>query len=144
MVETFTDGTLAITQNGTGTGTGSRTGEATEWLEMYFLGPEAVRSRLSQAWSFAAAWWQVLDPYRRHDPLVYMFAVYGVGTRFFASAPRHGRNGITIPPEGPENPLFVFERPPQVSRAEFKAPETEIQRNVKLLERRFHQWRNRW
>ena len=144
VVEIFADGTLAIAQNVTGTGVDAGTLNPTGWHEMYFLEPEAVRSRLKQAWSFAAAWWKKLDPYRRHDPLLYLVALHDVGTRTFEPVPHHAQGGITIPSECPENPLFMSDRPRQVSRVELNAPETEIERIVKILELRFRQWRNRW
>ena len=111
---------------------------------MYFLDPNVVRARLNQSWSFATAWWKALDPYRRHDPLFYKVAVYDIGTRHFAPVPRHHGSSITIPPECTEDPLVVFDKPRQVARADVDTPDTEINRIVTLLERRFQQWTNRW
>ena len=142
IVEIHTDGTLVTVQNVTGTE--ARTNNSEGWFDMYFLDPNVVRARLNQSWSVATAWWKALDPYRRHDPLFYKVAVYDIGTRHFAPVPRHHGSSITIPPESTEDPLVVFDKPRQVARADVDAPDTEINRIVTLLERRFQQWTNRW
>ena len=141
MVEIHTDGMLTTIQNAIGT-TG-QTDPTDGFLDMYFLEPAVVRARLNEAWSFAAAWWNDRDPYLRYDQLLYSVAVYDIGTRAFERTPRR-ENSITIPPECPDNPLVVFDRPRPISRLNLNQPETEIERIIKLLGRRFTQWSNRW
>ena len=141
MVEIHTDGMLTTIQNAIGT-TG-QTDPTDGFLDMYFLEPAVVRARLNEAWSFAAAWWNHRDPYLRYDQLLYSVAVYDIGTRAFERTPRR-ENSITIPPECPDNPLVVFDRPRRTSRVNLNQPETEIERIIKLLGRRFTQWSNRW
>lgn len=145
IAEIHTDGTLVTALNVTDTE--SRThgivGES-DLFDMYFLDPDVVRVRLKRAWSFATAWWADLDPYLRHEPLLYAVAVYDIGARKFAPIAGHQGNSITIPQECPENPLVVFDRPRQISRADLRAPSAEVERVVTLLGRRFQQWTNRW
>ena len=141
VVEIHTNGTLITIQNVAGNK--DRSDRMDGYLDMFFLDPAVVRARLSQAWSFAAAWWNDRDPYFRHDPLFYAVALHDLGTRTFASAPRQGRN-ITIPSECPENPLIVFDNPRTLSRSSFNESQAEIERTIKLFERRFEQWSNRW
>ena len=145
IVEIHTDGTLVTVQNVTG-GKPRTHGLAGgfDMFDMYFLDPNAVRARLNQAWSMAAGWWRGHDPYLRHEPLLYAVAVHEIGARNFAPAAEHQGNSITIPSECPENPLVVFDRPRQVSRAGLDAPSAEVERVVTLLGRRFKQWTNRW
>ena len=142
VVEIHTDGTLVTVQNVTGTE--PRSHDLVNGLEMYFLDPDIVRARLSRAWSFVAAWWTNLDPYSRHEPLVYSVALYDVGSRGFSVSPGDRRNVISLPPEFPENPLVLLDKPRQVSRAILSAPSAETKRIVTLLERRFEQRPNRW
>ena len=142
IVEIHTDGTLVTRQNVTGTE--PRTNDLASGFDMYFLDPDTVRARLAQAWAFAAAWWQDSDFHRRHEQLAYSVAVYDIGARTFASPTTHRGHSITIPPECPENPLVVLDKPRQVSRPGLTAPDPEIERVVTLLGRRFSQWTNRW
>ena len=142
VIEIRTDGTLVTVQNVTGTK--PRSHDLVNGLDMYFLDPDTVRTRLSRAWSFAAAWWTNLDPYSRHEPLVYSAALYDVGSRGLSVSPGDRRNAIPLPPEFPENPLVLLDKPRQVSRAILGAPSAEIKRIVTLLERRFEQQPNRW
>ena len=141
VVEIHTDGMLTTIQNAIGTKV--RTDPTDGFFDMYFLEPAVVRVRLRQAWSFAAAWWMDRDPYLRHDQLLYSIAVYDIGARSFAATPPQA-SGITIPPECPDNPLVMFDRPRRISRVNFDQPDTEIERIIKLLERQFTQWSNRW
>ena len=145
VAEVHSDGTLVTAQNVTDTK--SRThgvGGESHMFDMYFLDPDVVRVRLKKAWSFAAAWWESLDPHLRHEPLLYSVAVYDIGARKFAPVADHQRNSITIPQECPENPLVVFDRPREISRADLRAPSAEVERVLTLLGRRFEQWANRW
>ena len=141
MVEIHTNGMLTTIQNVIGTK--DRTDLTDRFLDMYFLEPAVVRARLKEAWSFAAAWWKDRDPYLRYDQLLYSVAVYDIGTRAFAPTPPRA-NSVTIPPECPDNPLVIFDRPRPTSRVNLNQPETEIERIIKLLGRRFTQWSNRW
>lgn len=142
IVEIHTDGTLTTLQNVTGTK--DQTDLTDRFLDdMYFLEPSVVRAKLNEAWSFAATWWNDRDPYLRYDQLLYSVAVYDIGSRAFAPTP-HQASGITIPPECPHNPLMVFDRPRRISRVNLNQPDTEIERIIRLLERRFTQWSNRW
>ena len=141
-VEIHTDGTLTTIQNATGTK--DQTDPTDRFFDdMYFLDPAVVRAKLNEAWSFAAAWWNHRDPYLRYDQLLYSVAVYDIGTRAFAPTPPRA-NSITIPPECPHNPLVVFDRLRPISRLNLNQPETEIERIIKLLGRRFTQWTSRW
>ncbi len=142
VLEMHADGTLSVAQNVTGTE--ARTGVMDGQFDMYFIDPSVVRTRLERAWSFAAAWWKDHDPYLRHDPLLYTVALHDVGARAFAPAPRETGGGITLPPECPESTLVAFDSPRTVSRTECAGPNAEIDRAIKLLERRFHEWENRW
>ena len=142
VVEIHADGTLVTSQSVTGTE--PRTNDLAGGFDMYFLDPDTVRARLAQAWAFAAAWWQDSDSHRRHEQLAYSVAVYDIGARTFASPTTHHGHSITIPPECPENPLVVLDKPRQVSRPGLNAPGPEIERVVTLLGRRFSQWTNRW
>ena len=115
IAEVHTDGTLVTSQNVTDTE--SQTHGIVggfHMFDMYFLDPDVVRMRLQKAWSFTAAWWENLDPYLRHDPLLYSAAVYDIGARKFEPVAGHQGNSITIPRECPENPLVVFDRPRQI------------------------------
>ena len=142
VLEMHADGTLSVVQNVTGTE--ARTGVMDGQFDVYFIDPSVVRTRLERAWSFAAAWWKNHDPYLRHDPLLYTVALHDVGARAFAPAPRETGGGMTIPPECPESPLVAFDSPRTVSRTECAGPNAEIDRAIKLLERRFQEWENRW
>ena len=141
IVEIHTEGILTTIQNAIAT-TG-QTDPTDGFLDMYFLEPAVVRARLKEAWSFAAAWWKDRDPYLRYDQLLYSVAVYDIGTRAFAPTPPRA-NSVTIPPECPHNPLVIFDRPRPISRLNLNQPETEIERIIRVLERRFTQWTSRW
>ena len=145
IVEIHTDGTLVTVQNVTGNKprTHGLTG-GSDMFDMYFLDPDVVRARLNQAWSMAAGWWRGHDPYLRHEPLLYAVAVHDIGARSFAPAADHQGSSIRLPPECPENPLVVFDKPRQVSRVGLDAPSAEVERVVTLLGRRFTQWTKRW
>jgi len=140
-LELDADGTVSIALNVTGT---EPAGHASETLyDMYFIDPHMLRRRLAGAWAFAAAWWQHYDPYGRHDPLEHMLALHDVGARYFAK-PKRTTGGITVPPECPEDPLLVFDRPRTIGRGELGRPSAEIDRASTLLERRFQEWKSRW
>ena len=142
VLEMHVDGTLSVAQNVTSTEARADVMDGT--FDMYFIDPSVVRTRLERAWSFAAAWWKDHDPYLRHDPLLYTVALHDVGARTFAPAPRETGGGISIPPECPESPLVAYDGPRTVSRTECADPNAEIDRAIKLLERRFQEWENRW
>ena len=141
IVEIHTDGMLTAIQNVIATK--DRTDPTDGFFDMYFLEPAVVRARLNEAWSFAAAWWKERDPYLRYDQLLYFVAVYNIGARAFAPTPQR-ESDVTIPPECPDNPLVVLDRPRRISRLNLNQPDTEIERIIKLLKRRFTQWGNRW
>ncbi len=141
ILEIHTDGVLTIIQNAIETK--DRSDPTDGFFEMYFLEPAIVQARLKEAWSFAAAWWKDRDPYLRYDQLLYSVAVFDVGTRAFRPTPRQA-SSLTIPPECPHNPLQVFDRPRRISRLNLFQPDTEVERIIKLLERQFTQWNNRW
>jgi len=142
VVEIQIDGTVSVAQNVTRTDT--REAANGGFFDMYFLDPDVVRTRLERAWSFVTSWWHDFDSYLRHDPLIYTVAMHDVGTRRFAPTPRQTEGGVTIPPLCPENPLLVFESARTVSCAACAQSGAEIERTIKLLERRFQEWENRW
>jgi hypothetical protein len=137
-VEIHTDGTLLVAQNVIRTET--RGGTTHGILHMYVLAPTVVQERLGRAWAFAGAWWHDRDPYLRHEPLFFNVALYHVGSRRFAEAPRSSGGGITIPGECPRDPLVVFDRPRKVSRSDFDNPAGEIDRSLTMMARAFQEW----
>lgn len=141
MVEVHTHGMLTTIQNAIETKLGTDLTDG--FFDMYFLDPAVVRARLDESWSFAAAWWKHHDPYFRYDQLLYSVALYDIGTRSFAPTP-HQASSLTIPPECPDNPLVVLDRPRPISRLNLNQPQAEIERIIQLLGRRFAQWSDRW
>lgn len=141
-LEIFTNGTIAIAQNVSGS---ERRGAQTDGVfDMYFLAPTIVRERLERAWALAAAWWNDRDPYRRHEPLLLNLALLDVGRRRWGESPRSSGGTITIPGERPRNPVIVYERSRNVSRAVLSESHAEIDRSLTLLERLFQEWEDQW
>lgn len=141
-LEIRSDGTISIAQNVSGTE--ARAGVIEGVSDMYFLAPSVVRERLECAWAFATSWWSGRDPYKRHDPLLFNLALHDVGERHWGEPPRSSGGGIAIPSESPQNPLFVYNRPRRVSRADSDAPAAEIDRSLTMMERVFQEWGNLW
>lgn len=141
-LEICADGTLSIAQNVSGTE--ARTGVTDGMFDMYFLAPSVVRERLERAFAFAASWWSDRDPYGRHDPLLVNVALHDVDSRRWAEPSRSSGGSISIPGECPRNPLFVYDRPRRVSRADSDAPAAEIDRSLTMMERAFQEWGNKW
>ena len=140
-VEVSVQGTLVVTQNAVASET--RADAMGHYMSVHVIDPKVVRARLIQAWSFAAAWWKDHDPYLRHDPLLYNLALYNIGSRTFRPPPRQGES-VTIPFVPLDSPLVVFERPRNISRADFARSDSEIGRIISLMKRQFRRPDNSW
>ena len=140
-VEVNIHGTLVVTQNAVTAQ--ARPGAIDQYMSGHVIDPNIVQARLSQAWSFAAAWWKYHDPYRRHDALLYNSALYNIGSRTFRPAPRPGES-IQIPFTPLDSPLVVFDPPRMISRADFDRSDTEISRIISLIKRRFPAAQREW
>ncbi|MDE3075169.1 MAG: DUF4062 domain-containing protein [Chloroflexota bacterium] len=102
--------------------------------EHHRLDPDVLLRRGGQVMGFAARWWQDLDPYERHDPLIYTAALHDVGKRRVEKAPETipMSQHIQIPPECPTNPLVLIDPPRQVSRHGLAAAQ-EPERVVEMI-----------
>ena len=139
-VEVNTQGTLVVIQNVIGAE--ARPDAIDQYMNMHVIDPDVLRSRLNQAWSFAATWWNDRDLYLRHDPLLYNLALYNIGHRTFRAPPRQGEP-ITMPLVPLDRPLIVLDSPRTVFRANLESPSDEITRAIGLIERRFRQLNDR-
>ncbi len=110
---------------------------------MYRIDPNDVSRRSEQAWGFAARWWEHLDPYRRHEPLLYNAVLHGVGTRRLEVAPRHPTNSTSIPGTCPHDPLWIYDRPRKIVRRDLRNPGGEIKRILDMMQLRFKEWEGR-
>lgn len=130
-IDVRTSGTLAVWRNVTGLEA------STDFARDLYISPTTVRERAAAAWSFAHDWWNEIDAYNRHDPLSHQVALVDVGTRALAVVEQTQYGGIPSPPECPENPLLAYESPRRVARTTLGTPNDEINRAVRMLERRF-------
>lgn len=128
------DGLVALTFNLTGL---EDRGPA-DLAEGFFLDPEAIRRRLQQSWTFYGDWWQHLDPFSRHNPLMYNAALYDIGTRALAALPSHPVTSISVPPEFPLNPFVIFDEARKISRSDLRSLD-EVERIVTMIGLRFTQ-----
>ncbi len=140
VVDLYENGTLSVSLNATGlTGTNI----TRDIGEMYRIDPNDMSNRLGQAWDFAARWWEHLDPYRRHEPLLYNTVLHDVGTRRLEVAPQHPTNSTSIPGACPHDPLWIYDRPRKVVRKDLRNPSSEIKRTLDMMGLRFKEWEGR-
>lgn len=128
-----TDGSLSLTLNVTGLEARQDFGAS------YFLDPGSLITRIKQAWNFCSSWWAYLDPYHRHNPMMFNAALYDVGARKLEKLPETVTS-ISIPGEIPFNPLIVFDEATKISRNDLGQPH-EITRIAKMVELRFKEIR---
>lgn len=132
-VEVDINGTFVITQSITYTET--EHDHSLSHLHVFVIDPDIVRDRISRAWHFAASWWNDLDIYRRHDPLLYNLGIYNIGYRTFQPAPRVQQSiGLSI--MSSNEPIIVFDKPRNISRHDL-AIAAEISGVMGVIERRF-------
>lgn len=140
VVDLYENGTLSVALNVTGL-TG---GDAMRDIgQMYRIDPNDVRRRSEQAWGFAARWWEHLDAYRRHEPLLYNTVLHDVGTRRLEVAPQYLTNSTSIPGACPHDPLSIYDRPRKVVRQDLREPGGEIKRTLDMTQIRFKEWEGR-
>lgn len=136
-VEVDVDGTLVVTQCAIRPATqhDANPFSTRTYLEMEVIAPEIVRDRMICAWKFAAAWWNELDRFRRHDPLLYNLGIYNIGHRTFRPLPHVGESiGLSLMPS--EEPVVVFDTARNISRHDLGKAD-EISGVMNMIERRF-------
>lgn len=133
-LDVYENGTLAIAANVTGVK--ARSGPSHDIAQLYQIDPDTVSQRLTQAWSFANSWWNAIDTYARHEPLLYNLALLDVGTRRL-ERPRPHQNGVTIPWFNQVEIVQAYDHPRAVSRAELQSPHDAIRHAMSILEIRF-------
>lgn len=141
VVDLYENGILSVSLNLTGLV--SR--EPTDMGDSFRVDPNTLGKRLDQAWGFAYRWWEHIDPYHRHEPLLYNVALHDVGTRRLEVAPAQRQTGYTIPGSCPHNPLWIYDRPRKAVRRDLREPEGEIKHTLDMTKLRFKDWEgNQW
>lgn len=100
-------------------------------LSLYYLRPSAVKATLEKTWMFANEWWNISDPYQRHDVLFGNTVLYNWQGRFFRE---QATNRIPWPSGNNADPWEVFDEPRQLSRGDLESPDAEIARLLKKIE----------
>jgi hypothetical protein len=135
------DGTLSVALNVTGLDPAYGMGRLGQ---MYLISPGQARRRLEQAWAFAAARWNEVDPYLRHEPVFYNVVLHDVDRRRWAEPTPQDCTRMAVPGACPDNPLWLYDRARPIGRAEVRAPAAEIPRARDVAARRFAAWEAGW
>ena len=130
----YENGTLSIALNVTGVK--AKTRPSHDISGLYQIDPDMVSQRLALAFNFARGWWNLIDLYGRHEPLLYNLVLHDVGTRRLEKPTPH-QNSITLPWFNPPNPLRFYEHPRRISRAELESPSATIEHAMTILKIRF-------
>lgn len=141
VVDLHENGTLSVSLNLTGL----VPREPADMGELFRVDPTTLSERLEQAWGFAYRWWEHIDPYHRHEPLLYNVALHDVGSRRLEAAPAQRQTGYTVPATCPHNPLWIYDRPRKAVRRDLREPQEEIKHILDMTKLRFKDWEgNRW
>jgi Domain of unknown function (DUF4062) len=135
-LDIYENGTLSIALNVTGVNAKTRPND--DISELYQIDPDMVSQRLALAFSFARGWWNFIDPYSRHEPLLYNLVLHDVGTRRLEKPVAH-QNSFSIPWFNPPSLLRFYEHPRRISRAELESPSPTIEHAMTILKMRFQE-----
>ena len=141
VIALYENGTLSVALNVTGL----VTREPADLGDLYRVDPTTLGGRLEQAWTFAYRWWEHIDPYHRHEPLLYNTALHDVGSRRLEVAPIQQQTSYTVPGSCPHDPLWIYERPRKAVRRDLREPTEEIKHTLNMTKLRFKDWEgNQW
>ena len=96
---------------------------------------EDVEATLQPMFLFAAAFFDEVDKFERHQRFRYDVALSGIGFRTVTEAPR-SQQSYSVRMSGSDEPVIVFDPPRPITRATLRSPSSEIQRVRSLLPRR--------
>lgn len=133
LLDIYPSGLLSVTINVTRL---VDRGDGLAGFGMYYIDPDDVQTRLSQAWGFAARFWGHIDEFSRYNALLYNAALYDIGHSKWGKAPA-GRTSFSFPSIDAPDPLPVFERPRRIARADLLEPSGEIGEMLEMLQMRF-------
>ncbi len=141
VIDLYENGTLSVALNVTGLAAR----EPADLGDLYRVDPNVLGGRLEQAWVFAYRWWEHIDPYHRHEPLLYNTALHDVGSRRLEAAPAQRQTSYTVPRSCPHNPLWIYDRPRKAVRRDLREPGEEVNRTLEMTKLRFKDWEgNSW
>jgi hypothetical protein len=137
VIDLYENGTLAVAVNVTGMERDDDHGH--HFVRMYYIDPDQLHLRLTQAWGFAARWWELADPYLRHGLLEYNVGLRDIGRRKLErlSPQRLTASSVTIPSEQPNDPLWAYDRPRRIARRDLTSPSAEMDRITRMFPQRF-------
>lgn len=141
LIDLYENGTLSVALNVTGL----VPREPMDMGDLYRLDPNSLGERLEQAWAFAYRWWEHIDPYHRHEPLLYHTSLHDVESRRLEVAPAQRQTSYTVPGSCPHDPLWIYDRPMKAVRRDLREPREEINHTLDMTKLRFKDWEeNRW
>lgn len=135
-IDLYENGTLSVALNVTGL----VPREPMDLGDLYRVDPNTLGERLEQAWAFAYRWWEHIDPYHRHEPLLYNTALHDVGSRRLEVAPAQRQTSYTMPGSCPHDPLWIYDRPRKIVRRDLREPGEEIRHILDMTKLRFKDW----
>lgn len=134
QLEIYVDGTVSI-----GAGLRSRPSTYYAVFDSFYLDPDVVRERILASCRFLVGWWSHMDPYRRHDVLIYNVALRNCSGKKFEASPDHSTS-ISLGTDlfrNENDPIVAFDNPRRISQNTIAEPEEEIDRVIELFRRRF-------
>lgn len=115
------------------TGRRSR-GGAFAGLDALVIAVEDIGVVLQQCFAFSAAFYEQLDPFKRHQRFEYNLALSGLDYRMIEHNPQ-ARSSYTMSMRN-RDVVRAFDQPRVLARADLHHPEREIERAIELLVRR--------
>lgn len=103
-------------------------------LESMVVAVEDVENVLGLAFGFAAAFYDEIDPYKRHQRFTYNAAVSGLEHRTIERNPQP-RQSFRMSMRM-QDLIMAFDLPREIGRNDLRSPATEIERVVTMLMRR--------
>lgn len=105
----------------------------------YYIDPDDVRVRLTQAWDFAAKLWQRLDEFGRYNDMLYNAAIHELGFHALGKAPQGRNTSFTIRTMNPPELMTIHEKPKRIVRADLLNPGAEVEETMDMLTLRLHE-----
>ncbi len=129
----YSDGTLSLAF------TGLHQSRETHSFSQFILDEDVISTRLYQAASFAARWYDYQDPHRIYNHLCYNIGFYDLQFHRFGQTPSSQKNSFNPSTKSRPNPLFVYEAPRNLPRNSLQHPDNLINHAITRARFLFHE-----